>query len=608
MTAYASQQDGTYPRPQLVREDWVSLDGEWEFAYDDANEGLAQRWAEQGETTFPLTIVVPFVPESRASGIGDTDFHSVVWYRRSIPAEALESDKRHLLHFGAVDYTATVWIDGRLVATHDGGQVAFSVDVTDSLQPDLDTHSVVVRVQDDVDDPEVPRGKQDWQLEPHVIWYHRSTGIWRSVWMESVSPQHVESVEWTTDLTASTVTLLLRLAERPSADTAVDVALSFAGTPLAGYTLQPTTSRTLVAIELPALRNAQSRDDYLWSPERPNLIDASIVVRSGTVVHDSVASYLGVRSTAVGAGAFRLNGVPYFVRSVLEQGWWDESHLTAPTPAHYRAEVEAIRALGFNAARIHQKTEDPRMLYWADRLGLMIWGETAAAYAFSPRAARLMITEWQEIVAQYRNHPSVVTWVPVNESWGVQDIAVSRPQQDLVRALASLTRALDPSRPVVSNDGWEHLDSDILTLHDYAADPELIRRRYADGESVSAVLRGQGPQLRSPSLSDRQLELFDAGLAPLMITEFGGISFAGAESWGYSVVTSDAEFAEAVGGLFAAVLSSPVVAGFCYTQLTDTLQESNGLLRSDRSPKLPIEALRAMITGVSERNRTLGAG
>jgi Glycosyl hydrolases family 2, TIM barrel domain/Glycosyl hydrolases family 2 len=423
-----------------------------------------------------------------------------------------------------------------------------------------------------------------------------------------VSPQHVASIEWTTDPTASTVSLSLQLAEHPGPETAVDVALSFAGTPLAGFTVTPTASRSLVTIELPALRNAQSRDDYLWSPERPNLIDASIVVRSGAEVHDSVASYLGVRSTTVGAGAFRLNGVPYFVRSVLEQGWWDESHLTAPTPAHYRAEVEAIRALGFNAARIHQKSEDPRMLYWADRLGLMIWGETAAAYAFSFRAARLMVTEWQEIVAQYRNHPSIVTWVPINESWGVQDIAVSRPQQDFVRALASLTRALDPSRPVISNDGWEHVDSDILTLHDYAADPALIRRRYADSESVSTVLRGQGPQLRSPTLSARQLELFDSGLAPLMITEFGGISFAGADSWGYSVVTSDAEFAKAVGSLFAAVLSSPVVAGFCYTQLTDTLQESNGLLRSDRSPKLPIEALRAMITGVSERDRTLGAG
>jgi beta-galactosidase/beta-glucuronidase len=604
----ASRQDGIYPRPQLVREQWVSLDGEWEFSYDDTDRGLAERWAEGDGVEFPLTIKVPFVPESRASGIGDTTFHNVVWYRRSIPADSLAEGKRHILHFGAIDQTATVWIDGRLVATHAGGQTAFSVDVTDSLDSELKNHSLVVRARDDADDPDVARGKQDWQLEPHVIWYHRSTGIWRSVWMESVPAQHVASLEWTTDHTVSCVTLQIQLALRPSGTTHVDIHLSFEGQTLARLSVTPESDRTVLTIEVPAFRNAQSRDAYLWSPESPSLIDAEIVVRDDAQTVDSVASYLGIRSTTVGSGAFRLNGVPYFVRSVLEQGWWDESHLTAPTPAHYRMEVEAIRELGFNAARIHQKTEDPRMLYWADRLGLMIWGESAAAYAFSPRAARLMITEWQEIVAQYRNHPSIVTWVPVNESWGVQDIAVSKRQREFVQALASITRALDPSRPVVSNDGWEHVDSDIMTLHDYSSDPQLIQRRYANHDLVADLLRGPGPQLRSPSLSDRQLERFELGLAPLMITEFGGISFAGKDGWGYSVVASDSEFASALGGLFEAVLGSPVVAGFCYTQFTDTLQESNGLLKSNRTPKLPVDTLRAMITGVSESNRLTGAG
>ncbi|HMH58274.1 MAG TPA: glycoside hydrolase family 2 TIM barrel-domain containing protein [Galbitalea sp.] len=606
--ARASQQDGTYPRPQLVREQWSSLDGEWDFAYDDADRGLPERWAERADGAFPLKITVPFVPESSASGIGDSTFHPIVWYRRSVSADMLPQGRRHILHFGAVDYSATVWVDGRLVATHLGGQVAFSVDITDSLEPGRDIHSLVVRARDDVDDPEVPRGKQDWQLEPHVVWYRRSTGIWRSVWVESVSAQHVASLEWTTDLTAASVTVMIVLALQPDDSTSIDIHLSLDGETLAQLTMTAGSVRSQVTIELPALRNAQSRDAYLWSPENPHLIDAAIVVRRDGRAVDEVASYLGVRSTTVGAGAFRLNGIPYFVRSVLEQGWWDESHLTAPSPAHYRAEVEAIRELGFNAARIHQKTEDPRMLYWADRLGLLIWAESASAYAFSPRAVRLMITEWQEIVTQYCNHPSIVTWVPVNESWGVQDIAGSLPQREFVQALASLTRALDPSRPVVSNDGWEHVDSDLMTLHDYASDPELIRRRYADLGSVAAVLRGHGPQLRSPALSERQLERFDLGLAPLMITEFGGISFAGADSWGYSVVTSDAEFTGALGDLFAAVLSSPVIAGFCYTQFTDTLQESNGLLGSDRSPKLPVETLRAMIMGVSEHNRLTGAG
>jgi beta-galactosidase/beta-glucuronidase len=604
----ASRQDGNYPRPQLVREQWISLDGSWEFAYDDDDRGVAERWADQADTPFPLTITVPFAPESAASGIGDTTFHPIVWYRRTFPSDALVEGKRHILHFGAVDHSATVWVDGRLVGMHVGGQTAFSVDLTDSLDPHRGEHVVVLRARDDVDDPEVARGKQDWQLEPHVIWYHRSTGIWRSVWIESIGSQHVSSIEWSTDLASSSVGGTIQLSQRPTATTAIDITLSLDGEQLARLTLSPQSARTAFALELPALRNAQGRDAFLWSPEHPNLVDATVVVSDGADELDSIDSYLGIRSASVGSGAFRLNGVPYFVRSVLEQGWWDDSHFTAPTPAHYRAEVEAIRELGFNAARIHQKTEDPRMLYWADRLGLLIWGESAAAYVFSPRAARLFTAEWQDIVSQYRNHPSIVTWVPVNESWGVQDIAVSAPQRQFVQALASFTRAIDPSRPVVSNDGWEHVDSDLTTLHDYSSDPEHIRRRYRDDASVAAILRGQGPQLRSPVLSDEQLERFELGNAPLMITEFGGISFAGAESWGYSVVSTDQEFAVAVGDLFAAILSSPLVAGFCYTQLTDTLQESNGLLRADRSPKLPVETLRAMVTGPSERNRMLEAG
>jgi beta-galactosidase/beta-glucuronidase len=607
MPILATAQDGTYPRPQLVREQWLSLDGHWDFAFDDADEGLAERWSASG-IQFPLKITVPFVPESAASGIGDTSVHPVIWYRRTIPRAALVEGSRHILHLGAVDYSAMVWVDGQLVQTHVGGQVAFSVDITDALADGQAEHSIVVRAHDDADDPEVPRGKQDWQLEPHVIWYHRSTGIWRTVWVESVRPQHLASIEWTSDLTASSVGATVQLARRPTGSTEVDITLTLGGEMLAQLTVKPTASRSRVSIELAALRNAQSRDRYLWSPESPNLLDATIVVREADEVVDTAASYLGIRSTSVGAGAFRLNGVPCFVRSVLEQGWWDESHLTAPTPAHYRREVEAILALGFNAARIHQKTEDPRMLYWADRLGLMIWGESAAAYAFTPRAVRLFVAEWQEIVAQYANHPSIVTWVPVNESWGVQDIAVSPAQREYVQALASLTRALDPSRPVISNDGWEHVDSDLMTVHDYSSDPELIRRRYASDSSVRDLLGGQGPQLRSPALSDHQLELFDSGRAPLMISEFGGIAFSGSDTWGYSVVASDSEFEGAVGGVFAAVLSSPIVAGFCYTQLTDTLQESNGLLRNDRSPKLPIEVIRAIITAPSERNRTLGAG
>jgi hypothetical protein len=349
------------------------------------------------------------------------------------------------------------------------------------------------------------------------------------------------------------------------------------------------------------LRNAQDRDRLLWSPEQPVLVDAEVVLRergSGLVV-DAVDSYLGLRSVGVGGGAFLLNGRPCYLRSVLDQGYRPRTHLATRGTDELRAEVELVKALGFNAVRVHQKAEDPRFLYWADRLGLMVWAETANAYEFSATAAALLTTEWIDLVRRDRSHPCVVTWVPINESWGVQDIATVRAQQQLSRSLAALTRALDPSRPVVSNEGWEHLDSDILGLHDYTTDAARLRARYADRQAVLAtVLSGHGPQGRRPVLDEAQERAFVEGRAPLMITEFGGLSMSSDEgSWGYAQASSASAYADWLRRLFDALRASPEIAGFCYTQLMDTGQEANGLVHADRTPKLPVETIRAIVTG-----------
>jgi hypothetical protein len=255
--------------------------------------------------------------------------------------------------------------------------------------------------------------------------------------------------------------------------------------------------------------------------------------------------------------------------------------------------------MGFNAVRVHQKAEDPRFLYWADRLGLMVWGETAGAYAFSPTAISLLTAEWADLVRRDRGHPCVVAWVPLNESWGVQDIAVSTTQQQFARAMASLTRALDPTRPVMSNEGWEHVDSDILGVHDYTVDAEQLRSRYADHEAVVAALStGHGPQRRRLVLADAQLEAFLDGRAPLMVTEFGGISLShDPGSWGYAQAGSVSDYAALIARLFEALRACPDVAGFCYTQFLDTGQETNGLCFADGTPKLPLDAIRQIVTG-----------
>jgi beta-galactosidase/beta-glucuronidase len=605
----AADQDGSYPRPMLRRRRWTTLDGPWGFAHDDEDAGRTDRWFEAG-TTAPFTrqIEVPFPPESPASGIADPGFHPVVWYRRTLPADAFDlaasPGSRALVHFGAVDYTAEVWCDGHLVATHTGGQTPFTADVTEAIADGgsgSGEHVLVVRAEDHADALDVPRGKQDWREESHGIWYDRTTGIWQTVWCETVPRVHLADLAWMPDLSAARVGAEVTLSGVPVAPLTLEVSLRLGEEVLAEVTCTVTGRVTHLDVPVPALRNGQERARVLWTPQSPVLLDVDVALREpgSDVAWDEAASYVGLRSASVAGGAFRLNGQPYYVRSVLDQGFRPQTHLASRGSDELRAEVETVKAMGFNAVRVHQKAEDPRFLFWADRLGLLVWGETASPYEFSSSSVVALTTEWLDLVRRDRSHPCIVTWVPVNESWGVQDIADVPAQQHFTRALADLTRALDPTRPVLSNEGWEHVDSDILGVHDYAVDPEELRNHYADrSAAVDTVLAGHGPQGRRVVLSEGQREAFLAGRAPLMVTEFGGISLSrDDDSWGYAQVDSAESYAALVGGLFDALRSSSEVVGFCYTQLMDTGHETNGLLYADGTPKLPLPAIRSIVTG-----------
>ncbi|MFB7598731.1 glycoside hydrolase family 2 protein [Streptomyces sp. NPDC056160] len=598
----ASEQDGTYPRPILQRERWHSLDGVWDFGYDDGDVGERDAWfAEDGAGAFDREITVPYPPEAPASGIGERAPHRVVWYRRRVAHEVLAAGvgERTLVHFGAVDHRAKVWLDGRLVAEHVGGQTPFTADVTGALRPGADEHVLVVRAEDDPADLAQPRGKQDWQDRPHAVWYDRTTGIWQTVWTETVPAQRVTDLAWLPD-PARGVLAEVTLASPPTAPLAVEIVLSRDGEVLAESTTAVRTPRSRIDLVVPALRNGIDREDLLWSPERPTLIDARVTVRdAGTsAVLDTVDSYVGLRSAGVGRGAFLLNDRPYYVRSVLNQGYRPDTLIANSGTAELRREVELIKAMGFNAVRIHQKAEDPRFLYWADRLGLLVWGETGAAYEFGTEAVELLTREWLDLVRRDRSHPSLVTWVPINESWGASDIPHDPAQRHYSIALANLTRALDPTRPVLSNEGWEHTDSDILGVHDYSGDPAELTARYGDAAAVDAVLAGPGPQGRVLAVTAHQVERYAAGDAPLMITEFGGLSVrADNDDFSYTRTSSDTQYAELLGGLFGALRSSAVVTGFCYTQFMDTAQETNGLLFTDGTPKLPLGTIRRIVTG-----------
>jgi beta-galactosidase/beta-glucuronidase len=602
----ASKQDGLYPRPQLVRPEWKELAGPWRFAFDDQDSGLSERWHVAGD--FDRTIEVPFPFESSASGIADPGFHRVVWYSRIVTDDDLDAagfspdrvaadgSRRLLLHFGAVDYRAMVWLDGVFLGSHEGGQTPFSFDITTTLDPSRHEHVLVVRAEDDPADVAQPRGKQDWRLEPHSIWYHRTTGIWQPVWLEATADVAVRLLHFTPDVPAGTVSVRVDLARDPQPGTTIDIRLAYEGRVVGALTL-PASATTRAVVEVTEQRNGQAYDELLWSPEHPRLIDATITVRGadGTPL-DTVASYLGLRSAAWGGGRFLLNNRPYFVRSVLNQGYWPESHLASPEPDALRRDIVLTKELGFNATRLHQKIEDPRFLYWADRLGLLVWAETPGTFEFSSTAATRLLTEWTAAIERDLSHPSIVTWVPLNESWGVQHIAHDPAMRAYARALVQITRALDGSRPVISNDGWEHVDSDIISIHDYEASGDVLKNRYADDEARNRLLDGLGPAGRRILLDGLQL-----GERPVMLTEFGGISYAtrytDTDAWGYSSASGADDFVARLRAVVEAVDESTFLAGYCYTQLADTLQETNGLVSDDRVPKAPIEVLRAIFGG-----------
>ena len=576
-----------YPRPQLVRAHWLSLDGSWDFHID--HDGRLER---PRDVPWDQTIQVPFAPETRASGIGDTGFYRACWYRRSFDPPPLEPAERLLLHFGAVDHRARVWVDGAFAGDHVGGYTPFELDITDLVAQDGPT-TLVVHAEDDPGDLTKPRGKQDWQLEPHSIWYPRTTGVWQSVWLEKVPATRIGRLLWSASLLRWEIGFEAWLTRPWRDDLRLGLRLEHEGKPLAddSYAVIASEVHRRIALSDPGIDDF--RNELLWSPEQPRLIDARIRLTdaAGQVI-DEVTSYTALRSVGLDGEHLTLNGRPYPLRMVLDQGYWPDTGMTPPDDAALRRDVDLVRAMGFNGVRKHQKVEDPRYLYWADRLGLLVWSEMPSAYRFTLDAVERVTREWTDVIRRDASHPCIVAWVPVNESWGVPNLPDSPAERHYVQALYSLSKTLDPTRPVVGNDGWESVVTDIIAIHDYEASPERLVHRYHGDALMPHLLRKERPGGRALVLGDHPHHP-----RPMVLSEFGGIALREPGVWGYSVCSTPEELAGRYEDLMRAVHSIGMLAGFCYTQLTDTYQEANGLLQADRTPKFPIEQIRAATLG-----------
>ena len=582
-----------YPRPQFARPEWLNLNGEWQFEIDYADTGR-----DRGLLNRELSerILVPFCPESSLSGVCHTGLMSAVWYRKVVAIPAEWAGRRVLLHFGAVDYEATVWVNGVEVGRHRGGFTPFCCDLGHLALPgDAPTEAtIVVRARDSHEPPQA-RGKQSRRLENHGCFYTRTTGIWQTVWMEPVPDCALRRPRITPDVANALFRIeqpLSTLANgyRLRAVLSDDLGELATATVTVGGTLTPQ-----MYLRIPEARRR------LWCPRDPHLyqITLQLLSDSGELL-DSCSSYAGLREIAIHGKAVKINGEPIFQRLVLDQGYYCDSILTAPSDAALVRDIEISLAAGFNGARLHQKVFEERFLYHADRLGYLVWGEFAdwGCSDYGPdhdhqKPNLSYLAEWMEVLERDYSHPSIVGWCPLNETWQVLHDRMT-DLDDATRALFLATKVFDNTRPVLDASGYSHRvpETDIYDSHDYEQEPCAFERHHAglaEGRPFVSNAHGDHNIGKDYSVPYRG--------QPYFVSEFGGILWSPGrrDGWGYGNGPKTLEeFYRRFEGLCGVLLDNPHMFGYCYTQLTDVFQEQNGIFGFDRDPKFDLTRLNAI--------------
>ena len=563
------------PRPDFYRKEWSTLNGIWGFRFDDENVGIRDKWFLDASPD--RKINVPFVYQCEKSGIYDKKCHPVFWYFKecSVPSFMVPG-KRLFLNYGAVDYCCDIWINGKHAFSHSGGYVPFSFDVTDFLNEN-EKFTVAMRVEDSRSCCQ-PRGKQYWEDQPNRCWYTPSSGIWQPVWLECKPPVFIDRLSIVPRIDSSMIECCLETNCSSSSLSCFFMEVFFCGRKICSFSseVKESTYRFSVQIE----EEDKIDEIHLWTPESPNLYEVEVTLSTGNQ-SDAIKTYFGMRKVSIENGHVLLNNRPYYQKLVLNQAYWTEGLLTAPNDQAYQNDIELAKKMGFNGMRLHQKIEDPRFYYWADKLGMLVWGEMPSTYQFCFESVSNTIKEWQQFIQRDMNHPCIITWVPLNESWGVRNINSNLQQQEFANTLYHLTKTLDDMRIVSTNDGWEQVTSDLCAIHDYSANGKDLEKTWAN----KALLLAGAAQKRMIYAEGNKYEG-----QPILITEFGGIAFKSdmeGHNWGYSGAVDDMNhFYERFQSLLDYIYSDMDIDGFCYTQLSDIMQEVNGLVDMSRKPKV----------------------
>ena len=549
-----------HPNPQFYRDNWVNLNGTWDFEIDYGVSGH-ERGMEMIDYKMNGKITVPFCPESKLSGIEHKDFMNCVWYKRVIEVTEEQLQGRVIVHFGAVDHEATVYVNGKQAGIHVGGYVSFELDITKLLN--VGDNVLTVRAHDDVRNPLVARGKQSEKYYSHECDYTRTTGIWQTVWLEFKPNDFVKSVKYYPNSTTGSVNMEVQLVGSQT----LKAEVFYEGKLMGSKEFACHTGTEAFCIDL--------AETHLWEIGCGRLYDVVL-----TYGEDKVKSYFGLRSIRIDGRKLLINNKPVFLRQVLDQGFYPDGIYTAPSDEELKGDIERSMALGFNGARLHEKVFEPRFLYHCDRMGYIVWGEFpdwGIDYSRSD-AITGILPQWVEEIRRDFNHPAIIGWCPSNEVYNLSF------QRGVIETLYNVTKALDPTRIAIDASGGYHVNTDILDIHDYEL-PHILKAFYE-----------QFFMQEDPDFYKKGDYKYNGG--PVFISETGGIGFSdAADTWAYHDIPKTKEaFFERFKGCIEALLFNENICGFCYTQLTDIEQERNGMYTYDRVPKLDPKMVHAVLS------------